>query len=172
MPPKGIFGAHTDIAAEPFVAIGDSHSCYQVLVARLAQPARSSLVSQPCSSSELELGTGVTGSGCCSSCRWADFVWLLIGMIGSTSRAFSSEGPEFAVDIVVAPSDWPMIKRQFDCHSILIRRMWLLGLPITFALVSFISLIRLGVLGLTPSESYWFAFLSSWDHSVMLLLSC
>ena len=106
-------------------------------MAHLTQPARSSLVSQPCSSSELELGTGVTGSGCYSSCRWADFVCLPIGIIGSTSRASSSEGPEFAVDIVVAPSDWLMIKRKFDCLIILFRRMWLLGLPIAFALVSF-----------------------------------
>jgi len=88
----------------------------------------------------------------------ADFVWLLVEMFGSTSRAFGSGGSEFAVDIVVVPSDWLMIKWQFDCHSMLFRRIWLLGLPITFALVSFISCFYLDVRGLAPSESCWFAF--------------
>lgn len=93
-------------------------------------------------------------------------------MFGSTSRAFGSGGSEFAVDIVVVPSDWLMIKWQFDCHSMLFRRIWLLGLPITFALVSFISCFYLDVRGLAPSESCWFAFSPSWDHSEKLLSSC
>ena len=80
-------------------------------------------------------------------------MWLLVGMFGSTSRPFSSEGLEFAVNIAEAPSDWLMIKQLFDFHSILFRRIWLLGLPITFALVSFISYFYRDVRDLVPSES-------------------
>jgi hypothetical protein len=172
VPPKGIFGSHTNITAEPFAAIGESHSYYPVMVARLTQPAQSSLVSQLSSSSAPELGTVATGSGCCSSCRWADFVRLLAEMFGSATRAFGSGGPEFVIDIIIAPSDWPMIKREFDCHSILCRRIQLLALPITFALASFISYFHPGVGDLAPSESWWFAFTPSWGQLEELLSSC
>ena len=123
MPPKEIFGARTNIAAEPFVVIGDSHSCFLATAARPPQPIQSSSVFWPWSSSELELDTAASSSGYCSSYRWTGSVQPLVDTFGSTFQAFSFTGPEFDVNIAEAPSNWPMIRRQLDYHAALFRNM-------------------------------------------------